>query len=151
MEVAKQNDLSSDQLIKIIRDIANVKDRKINDTNVHVTASTDNKAVESKLLETDGKPPSYVNIFIDNKAKPKDEASKIKLFQQAAQWSVNALSSAAESPNVKRYNRLLLGCSYFVGNMEWAGVYDKTFRSGIETKLKILGKPLRQLFDTEVW
>ena len=106
---------------------------------------------ESTLLQADGKPPDYVMDFIDGKVTHTHDESRLRvIFKQAAEWSVSAIQASANSSKIKHWSRLLLGSHYFCINMDWAGVYDSPFRSGLETYLKQTGKPLRQLFDQEV-
>ena len=63
---------------------------------------------------------------------------------------MEAISAAADSPKLRRWNRLLLGSEDFVGEMKIMEVYDKPFRSELKLRLHNLGEPLRQLFKKEV-
>ena len=152
IEIATRKGLSTQEIKQYATDVIfRLVERTNSDCGNELNALPQGvKEAESRLLPSDGKPPSFVTDFIDNKFElngmTKDERN---LYQKTTAWAVDAISIAPESPKLKRWVRLLLGCEIFVTNMNWAQTYV-SFRSGLCARLQKIGEPLQQLFEKEV-
>ena len=69
-----------------------------------------------------------------------------RVSRVVAEWLVGAHAAAHDDPATKRLARLVLGVSDFTTDMEWAGVFDDPYKSGLRQRLQALGAPLAEAF-----
>ena len=89
------------------------------------------ETLERKLLpQAGGQPPNCVQQFIDGGGGVGEEDDDGEFdeerqnFDDAVGWLKLALAGAYRSKKVKRAALLLLGCTHFVGNLEFTGDFD---------------------------
>ena len=111
------------------------------------------ETLERKLLpQAGGQPPNCVQQFIDGGGGVGEEDDDGEFdeerqnFDDAVGWLKLALAGAYRSKKVKRAALLLLGCTHFVGNLEFTGDFDD-LKDYCRNLLNKIGKPLQAYFD----
>ena len=69
-----------------------------------------------------------------------------RVSRVVAEWLVEAHTAAHDDSAKKRLARLVLGVYIFTANMQWAGVFDDPYKSGLQQHLLALGAALAEAF-----
>ena len=101
----------------------------------------------STLLPVDGRPPEFVQQWLDNQIPCTIENAEAAraAAKKVADWLVDAVNHAYLDPGIKTAAIDLLVTYNFTTNMIFLQVFD-TFRSGIKANLDRLGGILKDLY-----